>query len=100
MSEDLPFAKISEPEMTAINFDDHFRDRMGEVDRWHVEVFPKLWNLRPIYKMNGEITIIHRLMVSYHKVREKTKGWGDNKKLPEEKPEFPLIRKMLYKLPG
>ena len=29
MSEDLLFAKISEPEMTVINFDDHFRDRMG-----------------------------------------------------------------------
>ena len=26
MSEDLLFAKISEPEMTLINFDDHFRD--------------------------------------------------------------------------
>ena len=26
--EDLLFAKISEPEKTVINFDDHFRDRM------------------------------------------------------------------------
>ena len=44
MSEDLLFAtiSISEPEMTVINFDDHFRDRMGEVDRGHIEVFPKL----------------------------------------------------------
>ena len=33
MSEDLLFAKVSEPEMTVGNFDDHFRDRMGEVDR-------------------------------------------------------------------
>ena len=46
MSEDLLFAKISEPEMTVIIFDDHFRDRMGKVDRGHIEVFPKLWNLR------------------------------------------------------
>ena len=42
MSEDLLFAKISKPEMTVINFDDHFPDRMGEVDRGHIEVFPKL----------------------------------------------------------
>ena len=42
MSEDLKFAKILEPEMTVINFDDHFRDRMGERDRGHFEVFPKL----------------------------------------------------------
>ena len=48
MSEDLLFAKISEPEMTVINFDDHFCDRMGEVERGHIEVFPKLWNLRPL----------------------------------------------------
>ena len=56
MSEDLLLAKISEPEMTVINFDDHFRDRMGEVDRGHVEVFPTLWNLRPYDNTNGEVT--------------------------------------------
>ena len=37
MSEDLIFAKISEPEMTVINFDDYFRDSMGELDRGHIE---------------------------------------------------------------
>ena len=31
MSEDLLFAKISEPKMTVINFDEHFRNRIGEV---------------------------------------------------------------------
>ena len=35
MSEDLLFAKVSEPEMKVGNLDDHFRDRMGEVDRGH-----------------------------------------------------------------
>ena len=58
VSEDLLFAKISEPEMTIINFDDHFRDRMGEVDRGQFEVFPKLWNLRPYDKTNGEVSRI------------------------------------------
>ena len=53
-SEDLLFAKISEREMTVVNFDDHFCDCMGEVDRGHIEVFPKLWNLRPYDKTNGE----------------------------------------------
>ena len=95
MREDLLFAKISEPEMMVINFDDHFRDSLGKVDSRHVEVFPKLWNLRPYDKTNGEITRIPRLTAAYHKVREETKGWGDYKKLPEEIPEFPLIRKML-----
>ena len=95
MSEDLLFAKISEPEMTVINFDDHFRDRTGEVERGHIEVFPKLWNLRPYDKTNGEITRVPRLVAAYHKVREETKDWGDYEKLPEEIPEFPLIRRML-----
>ena len=95
MSEDLLFAKISEPEMTVINFDDQFRDRMGEVERGHIEVFPKLWNLRPYDKTNGEITRVPRLTATYHKVREETKDWGDYEKLPEAIPEFPLIRRML-----
>ena len=95
MSEDLLFAKISEPEMTVINFDDHFCDRMGEVERGHIEVFPKLWNLRPYDKTNGEMTRVPRLTAAYHKVREETKDCGDYKKLPEAIPEFPLIRRML-----
>ena len=90
MSEDLLFGKVSEPEMTVVNFDYHFRDRMREVERGHIEVLPKLWNLRPYDKTNGEITKISRLTTAYHKVREETKGRGDYKKLQEEIPEFPL----------
>ena len=73
LSEDLLFAKIAEPEMTVINFDDHFRDRMGEVERGHIEVFPRRWILRPYDKTNGEMTRVHRLTATYHKVREETK---------------------------
>ena len=67
MSEDLLFAKISEPEMTVINFDDHFRDRMGEVERGPT--------IRPCDKTNGEMTRVPRLTAAYHKVREETKDW-------------------------
>ena len=95
MSDDLLFAKILEPEMAVINFDDHFHDRMGEVERGHIEVFPKLWNQRPYDKTNGEMTRVPRLTAAYHKVREETKDWGDYEKLPEAIPEFPLIRRML-----
>ena len=95
MSEDLFFGKIAEPEMTVINFDDHFCDRVGEVERGHIEVLPKLWNLRPYDKTNGEITRILRLTAAYHNVREETKNWGDYEKLPEEIPELSLIRRML-----
>ena len=95
MSEDLLFAKILEPDMTVVNFDDHFRDRMREVERGHIEVFSKLWNLRHCDKTKFEITRIPRLTAAYHKVREETNSWGDYKKLPDEIPEFPVIRRML-----
>ena len=83
----------SEPERTVINFDDHVRDRMGEVERGHIEVFPKLWNLRPYDKTNGEITRMPRLTAAYHKVREDTKDWGDYEKLPDAIPEFQSDKK-------
>ena len=95
MSEDMLFAQISEPEMAVINFDDRFRDRIGEVERGHIGVFPKLWNLRPYDKANGEITRVPRLTAAYHNVRKETKYWDDYEKLPEEIPKFPLIRRML-----
>ena len=81
--------------MTVINFDDHFRDRIGEVDRGHIEVFLKLWNLRPYNKTNCEVTRFPRLTAAYQKFREETKGWGDYKTLPEEILEFSSIRRML-----
>ena len=97
MSEDLLFGKIAEPERAVVNFDDHFRDRMGEVERGHIEVFPKLWNLKPYDKTNSGITRIPRLTAAHHKVREEMKDWGDYEKLPEEIPEIPLIRRILLR---
>ena len=79
------FANISEPEMTVKNFDDHFRDRMGEVGRGHIDVFPKLWNLRP----SGEITRIPRLTASYHKLREETKAGVTTRNCQKRSPNFP-----------
>ena len=96
MSDNLLFAKVAEPEMTAINFNDHSQDRTDEVERGLIEVFPKLWNLRPFDKTNGEITRIPRFVASYQKLKEETKDCGDYRKLPEETPEFRLIRKMLF----
>ena len=79
MSEDLLFAKIAELEMTPVKFNDHFRDRMGQVVRGHIEVFPALWNLRPYGKTNGEITRIPHLIVRYLKVRKETEDWATKK---------------------
>ena len=51
--------------------------------------------MRNYKKTIGEMPRIPRLTASYHKLREETKGWGDYKKLSEEVPRFPLIRRML-----
>ena len=64
---------MSEPEITVVNFDDPLRDRMGDVDRGHIEVFPKLWNLRTYDKTNGEVRRISRLTAAYHKVEKRRK---------------------------
>ena len=63
--------------------------------RGHIEVFPKLCNLRPHEKTNSEVTRIPRLTAAYHKLSEETKGWSDYNKLPEDFSEFSLIRRML-----
>ena len=75
MSEDLLFVKSTEPDMTAVNFNDHFRDRIGEVDRGHIEVFQKLRNLRHYDKRNGETTKNRCLIVLYQKVRKENEDW-------------------------
>ena len=95
MSKDLLFGKVAEPCVAAMNFKNHLRHRMGEVDRGNLEVILRIWNLRPYHKSNGEITRIPRLIASYQKVRKKTEDLGDHMRLPEEIPEFSQIRKML-----
>ena len=67
VSEDWLFAKIAEPDMTALNF----------TDRGHIEVFRKLWILRPYDRTNGKVTRIPRLIVPYQKTRKETEDWGD-----------------------
>ena len=80
MSEEYLFAKIAEPDMTALNFNNHFRDRMGELNKGH-----------PYGKTNGEITNISRLIVSYKKVRKGNDGRGVHEKVPKS----PSFRSML-----
>ena len=67
--------------MTAENFNKHFCDRMGEVDRGQLALFSKLWNLLSYDKTNGEITRIPRSLAAYQKVKKKTEGWGDYKRV-------------------
>ena len=74
--------------MTAVNFNDHFRDRMGEMDRGNIEVFPKLLNLRLYGRTNSEIARTPRIIVPCQNVSKVTEDWGDYKNLPEEILDF------------
>ena len=87
--------KIDEPKMFTISFNNLFRDRMGEVERGHAEVYPKLWNLRLCDRTNGEIFRISKLLRAYQKLRKKTEDWKEFKRLPSEIPEYPPIGRML-----
>ena len=89
MSEDLLFAKISEPEMTVINL------TITSVILWEKWTSRCSQNSVTSGRMNGEIMRNLRRKATYNKVREETKCWGDYKKLPEEIPDIPLIRMML-----
>ena len=95
MSKDLLFYKIAEPELIAVNFNNQFRDRIGEVERGHFEVYPKMWKLRSHDKTNGEVSRIPKLLTAYQKLRKETEDWNYFRRLPEEIPEYPLIRRML-----
>ena len=71
MSGDLMFGELDEPDLEAI-LNKHFRDRMGEMERGHKEVYSK--NLRPYDKANGEVLEISRLLTANQKVRKKRKN--------------------------
>ena len=71
MSGDLMFGELDERDLEAI-FNKHFRDRMGEMERGHMEVYSK--NLRPYDKANGEVLEISRLLTANQKVRKKRKN--------------------------
>ena len=74
MSVEFLFAKTAEPDMTAVNFNSHFCDRMDKMDRGQIKVQPKLWNLRPYDRMKGEITRTFCPIASYQKVKKKKNG--------------------------
>ena len=46
-------------------------------------------------KTNGEVSRIPRLLIAYQKLRKATETWNGFRRLPEEMPEYPLIRRIL-----
>ena len=53
-SDDRLFGRIAEPGWVLMDFNNHFKCRMGREDLSHIQFNPKLWNLRPVVKDTGE----------------------------------------------
>ena len=52
-SDDRLFGRIAEPGWVLMNFNNHFKYRMGREDLSRVQFNPKLWNLRPVVEDSG-----------------------------------------------
>ena len=65
LGEDLLFAKMAEPDKTAVTFKNPCRNLMGKIDRGHLVIFPKFWILRPYGKKIEEITRNSRLLSEF-----------------------------------
>ena len=66
------FRKIAKPDVMALHLIKHFVDRIGEVERVHIEVFSKLWNLQPCDKTNSEVSKNTSMLTVYQKMRKET----------------------------
>ena len=95
--QNVAVGKIVDPELITINFNAHFCDRIGDVDRGHIEVLSKLLNLRSFIKTDGKVTRTRRLLTTFQRIRKETEDENDLKELLEEMPEYEIFRR---KSPG
>ena len=58
-SDDRLFERIAEPGWVLMDFNNHFKCRMGREDLSHVQFNPKLRNLRPVVNDSGEAMRSH-----------------------------------------
>ena len=58
-----------------MDFNNHFKCRMGHEDFSHVQFNPKLGNLRPVVKDSGEAMLVPFWREAYAHVRENLQEW-------------------------
>ena len=75
-SDDRLFGKIAEPGWMLMDFNNHFKCRMGREDLSHIQFNPKLWNLRPVVKDSGAAMRVPLLPEAYaHANRTSKRGF-------------------------
>ena len=95
-SDDRLFGRIAEPGWVLLDFNNHFKCRMGREDLSHIQFNPKLWNLRPVVKDTGEAMRVPQLPEAYANAKKNQKAWlPGSRPLPDQCPRYPPIRRML-----
>ena len=95
-SDDRLFGRIAEPGWVLMDFNNHFKCRMGREDLSHIQFNPKLWNLRPVVKDTGEAVRVPQLPGAYTHAKENQQTWLPGfRPLPDQCPRYPPIRRML-----
>ena len=95
-SDDRLFGRIAEPGWVLMDFNNHFKCRMGRDDLSHIQFNPKLWNLRPVVKDTGAAMGVPLLSEAYAHAKENQQAWlSGSRPLPDQCPRYPPIRRML-----
>ena len=94
-SDDRLFGRIAEPGWVLMDFNNHFKCRMGREDLSHIQFNPKLWNLRPVVKDTGEAVRVPQLPGAYTHAKKNQQTWlPGSRPLPDQCPRYPPIRRM------
>ena len=95
-SDDRLFGGIMKPGWVLMDFNNHFKCRMGREDLSHIQFNPNLWNLRPVVKDTGAAMRVPLLPEAYAHAKENQQAWiSGSRPLPEQCPRYPPIRRML-----
>ena len=79
-----------------MDFNNHFKCRMGREELSHIQFNPKLWNLRPVVKDTGAAMGVPLLPEAYAHAKENQQAWlSGSRPLPDQCPRYPPIRRML-----
>ena len=89
-SDDKLFGRIAEPGWVLMDFNNHFKCRMGREDLSQVQFNPKLWNLRLVVKDSGEAMLFPLWREAYAHVSENQQEClSGSRPLPEQCPRYP-----------
>ena len=95
-SDDMLFGRIAEPGWVLMDFNNHFKCRMGREDLSHIQFNPKLRNLRLVVKDTGAAMRVPLLPEAYAHAKENQQAWlSGSRPLPDQCPRYPPIRRML-----